>query len=105
MRSVPESKPCFSIYQKSLSSVQWAFWDLSDSVCLVQLNLSQCRNHQYDGFVFPITQELYEKSLVRVVDESLPADLLEIKTFLTVPQVNTAIHSNLSFYSAVNPVV
>lgn len=30
--------------------------------------------------------ELYEKSLVRVVDGSLHADLLEIKTFLTVPQ-------------------
>ncbi|XP_023270565.1 glomulin [Seriola lalandi dorsalis] len=30
--------------------------------------------------------ELYEKSLVRVVDGSLPADLLEIKTFLTVSQ-------------------
>ncbi|KAM9322404.1 LOW QUALITY PROTEIN: glomulin, FKBP associated protein a [Pholidichthys leucotaenia] len=30
--------------------------------------------------------ELYEKSLVRVDDGSLPADLLEIKTFLTVPQ-------------------
>uniref|UniRef100_A0A8D3A1K3 Glomulin, FKBP associated protein a n=1 Tax=Scophthalmus maximus TaxID=52904 RepID=A0A8D3A1K3_SCOMX len=30
--------------------------------------------------------ELYEKSLVRVVDGSLPADLLQIKTFLTVPQ-------------------
>ncbi|XP_029381305.1 glomulin, FKBP associated protein a [Echeneis naucrates] len=30
--------------------------------------------------------ELYEKSLVRVVDGSLPAELLEIKTFLTVPQ-------------------
>ncbi|XP_018532664.1 glomulin, FKBP associated protein a [Lates calcarifer] len=30
--------------------------------------------------------ELYEKSLVRVPDCSLPADLLEIKTFLTVPQ-------------------
>ncbi|KAM6918860.1 glomulin, FKBP associated protein a [Xenentodon cancila] len=30
--------------------------------------------------------ELYEKSLVRVEDSSLPADLLEIKTFLTVPQ-------------------
>uniref|UniRef100_A0A8D3E1J5 Glomulin, FKBP associated protein a n=1 Tax=Scophthalmus maximus TaxID=52904 RepID=A0A8D3E1J5_SCOMX len=36
--------------------------------------------------VFPIAQELYEKSLVRVVDGSLPADLLQIKTFLTVPQ-------------------
>lgn len=35
-----------------------------------------------------ITQELYEKSLVRVEDSSLRADLLEIKTFLTVPQVN-----------------
>lgn len=35
-----------------------------------------------------ITQELYEKSLVRVEDGSLRADLLEIKTFLTVPQVN-----------------
>nr|XP_057922091.1 glomulin-like [Doryrhamphus excisus]XP_057922092.1 glomulin-like [Doryrhamphus excisus] len=30
--------------------------------------------------------ELYEKSLVRVEDGSLPADLLEIKTFRTVPQ-------------------
>ncbi|XP_017286258.1 glomulin, FKBP associated protein a [Kryptolebias marmoratus] len=30
--------------------------------------------------------ELYEKSLVRVENCSLPADLLEIKTFLTVPQ-------------------
>ncbi|XP_039672845.1 glomulin, FKBP associated protein a [Perca fluviatilis] len=30
--------------------------------------------------------ELYEKSLVRVEDCSLHADLLEIKTFLTVPQ-------------------
>ncbi|XP_068995676.1 glomulin, FKBP associated protein a isoform X2 [Embiotoca jacksoni] len=30
--------------------------------------------------------ELYEKSLVRVDDGSLPADLLEIKTFLRVPQ-------------------
>lgn len=30
--------------------------------------------------------ELYEKSLVRVEDGSLPVDLLEIKTFLTVPQ-------------------
>uniref|UniRef100_A0A1A7YPD9 Glomulin, FKBP associated protein a n=1 Tax=Iconisemion striatum TaxID=60296 RepID=A0A1A7YPD9_9TELE len=30
--------------------------------------------------------ELYEKSLVRVENNSLPADLLEIKTFLTVPQ-------------------
>ncbi|XP_047224242.1 glomulin, FKBP associated protein a [Girardinichthys multiradiatus] len=30
--------------------------------------------------------ELYEKSMVRVEDGSLPADLLEIKTFLTVPQ-------------------
>lgn len=30
--------------------------------------------------------ELYEKSLVRLEDGSLPSDLLEIKTFLTVPQ-------------------
>ncbi|XP_040027655.1 glomulin, FKBP associated protein a [Gasterosteus aculeatus] len=30
--------------------------------------------------------ELYEKSLVRLEDGSLPADLLQIKTFLTVPQ-------------------
>ncbi|XP_041805370.1 glomulin, FKBP associated protein a [Chelmon rostratus] len=30
--------------------------------------------------------ELYEKSLVRVEDGSLPADLLEIKSFLAVPQ-------------------
>ncbi|KAK5918935.1 hypothetical protein CgunFtcFv8_022873 [Champsocephalus gunnari] len=30
--------------------------------------------------------ELYEKSLVRVEDGSLPADLLEIRSFLTVPQ-------------------
>lgn len=35
-----------------------------------------------------VTQELYEKSLVRLEDGSLPADLLEIKTFLTVPQVS-----------------
>lgn len=33
-----------------------------------------------------VTQELYEKSLVQVEDSSLPADLLEIKAFLTVPQ-------------------
>lgn len=44
-------------------------------------------------FVFTVTQELYEKSLVRVEDGSLPADLLEIKTFLTVPQVNSVIHA------------
>uniref|UniRef100_A0A8C3G3Z1 Glomulin, FKBP associated protein a n=1 Tax=Cyclopterus lumpus TaxID=8103 RepID=A0A8C3G3Z1_CYCLU len=30
--------------------------------------------------------ELYEKSLVRLEDGSLPSDLLEIKSFLTVPQ-------------------
>ncbi|XP_042353843.1 glomulin, FKBP associated protein a [Plectropomus leopardus] len=30
--------------------------------------------------------ELYEKSLVRLEEGSLPADLLEIRTFLTVPQ-------------------
>ncbi|KAG7524987.1 hypothetical protein JOB18_020252 [Solea senegalensis] len=30
--------------------------------------------------------ELYEKSLVRVEDGSLPVDLMEIKTFLTLPQ-------------------
>uniref|UniRef100_A0A3B3DNA0 Glomulin, FKBP associated protein a n=1 Tax=Oryzias melastigma TaxID=30732 RepID=A0A3B3DNA0_ORYME len=30
--------------------------------------------------------ELYEKSLVRLEDSCLPADLLQIKTFLTVPQ-------------------
>lgn len=41
-------------------------------------------------------QELYEKSLVRVDDNSLPADLLEIKTFLTVAQVNTIIDSDMS---------
>lgn len=40
-------------------------------------------------------QELYEKSLVRVEEGSLPADLLEIKTFLTVSQVNTVIYSNM----------
>lgn len=34
-------------------------------------------------------QELYEKSLVRVEDGCLPADLLEVRTFLEVPQVNT----------------
>lgn len=33
------------------------------------------------------TQELYEKSLVRVEDGSLSAELLEIKSFLSVPQV------------------
>lgn len=41
-------------------------------------------------------QELYEKSLVRVDDHSLPADLLEIKTFLTVAQVSTIIDSDMS---------
>lgn len=30
--------------------------------------------------------ELYEKSLVRVEDNSLPVDLLELKTFFSVPQ-------------------
>lgn len=35
------------------------------------------------------TQELYEKSLVRVEDGSLSAELLEIKSFLSVPQVNS----------------
>lgn len=39
-------------------------------------------------------QELYEKSLVRVDDHNLPVDLLEIKTFLTVAQVNTVIDSD-----------
>lgn len=34
-------------------------------------------------------QELYEKSLVRVEDGCLPADLLEVRTFLEVPQVST----------------
>lgn len=34
-------------------------------------------------------QELYEKSLVRVEDDCLPDDLLELQTFLRVPQVNT----------------
>uniref|UniRef100_A0A8P4KIP9 Glomulin, FKBP associated protein a n=1 Tax=Dicentrarchus labrax TaxID=13489 RepID=A0A8P4KIP9_DICLA len=43
----------------------------------------------FDVCVFTIIQELYEKSLVRVEDGSLPADLLEIKTFLQVPQVST----------------
>lgn len=41
-------------------------------------------------------QELYEKSLVRVDDNTLPADLLEIKTFLTVAQVNTVIYPVIS---------
>lgn len=41
-------------------------------------------------------QELYEKSLMRVEDNSLPADLLEIKTFLSVAQVNIIIHSHIS---------
>uniref|UniRef100_A0A3Q3W7W6 Uncharacterized protein n=1 Tax=Mola mola TaxID=94237 RepID=A0A3Q3W7W6_MOLML len=36
--------------------------------------------------VFTDTQELYEKSLVRLEDGSLPVELLEIKTFLTVPE-------------------
>lgn len=35
------------------------------------------------------TQELYEKSLVRVEDGSLSAELLEIKSFLSVPQVSS----------------
>ncbi|XP_061878259.1 glomulin, FKBP associated protein a isoform X1 [Entelurus aequoreus] len=35
--------------------------------------------------------ELYEKSLVRVDDGSLPADLLEIKTFLAVPRTLTKV--------------
>ncbi|XP_047445157.1 glomulin, FKBP associated protein a isoform X1 [Mugil cephalus] len=39
-----------------------------------------------DDFKLQKGLELYEKSLVRVEDGSLPADLLEIKTFLTVPQ-------------------
>uniref|UniRef100_A0A8P4GT95 Glomulin, FKBP associated protein a n=1 Tax=Dicentrarchus labrax TaxID=13489 RepID=A0A8P4GT95_DICLA len=46
----------------------------------------------FDVCVFTIIQELYEKSLVRVEDGSLPADLLEIKTFLQVPQVNVLRH-------------
>uniref|UniRef100_A0A7N8XXS7 Glomulin, FKBP associated protein a n=1 Tax=Mastacembelus armatus TaxID=205130 RepID=A0A7N8XXS7_9TELE len=47
--------------------------------------------------VLSITQELYEKSLVRLEDGSLPADLLEIKTFLTVPQVSPLlVHANFS---------
>lgn len=37
--------------------------------------------------VFTIPQELYEKSLLRVDDGTLCADLLEIRTFLTVPKV------------------
>lgn len=49
--------------------------------------------------LFTVTQELYEKSLVRVADGSLSADLLEIKTFLTVPQVNTVIHVTLTVWS------
>ncbi|XP_061775844.1 glomulin, FKBP associated protein a [Nerophis ophidion] len=35
--------------------------------------------------------ELYEKSLVRVDDGSLPADLLEIKTFMAVPRTLTKV--------------
>ncbi|KAJ0012167.1 hypothetical protein NQD34_013142 [Periophthalmus magnuspinnatus] len=35
-------------------------------------------------YIFP--QELYEKTLVRVEDCGLPVDLLEIKSFLSVPQ-------------------
>lgn len=50
--------------------------------------------------VLMVTQELYEKSLVRVEDGSLPADLLEIRTFLTVPQVDALTHTHLSFSSA-----
>lgn len=37
--------------------------------------------------MFTIPQELYEKSLLRVDDGTLCADLLEIRTFLTVPKV------------------
>lgn len=42
--------------------------------------------------LWTVTQELYEKSLVRVEDNSLSVDLLEIKTFLTVPQVRRYFH-------------
>lgn len=49
--------------------------------------------------VFSFTQELYEKSLVRLEDGSLPADLLQIKTFLTVPQVTTVQHTQLLRFS------
>lgn len=35
-------------------------------------------------------QELYEKSLVGVEDNSLPVDLLELKIFFSVPQVSNA---------------
>lgn len=51
--------------------------------------------------MFAVTQELYEKSLVRLEDGSLPADLLEIRTLLTVPQVITVIQTKPSLYSAV----
>lgn len=46
--------------------------------------------------LYLIMQELYEKSLVRVEGNSLPAELLEIKTFLTVAQVNTPVDSVMS---------
>lgn len=46
--------------------------------------------------VYLAIQELYEKSLVQVDDNSLPANLLEIKTFLTVAQVNTLNDSLMS---------
>lgn len=54
-----------------------------------------------DVCMFAVTQELYEKSLVRLEDGSLPADLLEIRTLLTVPQVITVIQTKPSLYSAV----
>lgn len=58
--------------------------------------MKKCGNISWGVRVFIVTQELYEKSLVRVDDGSLPADLLEIKTFLSVPQVNTVNHTHLS---------
>lgn len=76
-------------------------WAFQGSVGQVLAEFKQ----EFDVCVFPITQELYEKSLVRVVDGSLPADLLEIKTFRTAPQVisvSTQIyHANLSSNSSV----
>lgn len=46
-------------------------------------------NRSWNTRVCVCGQELYEKSLVRVEDGCLPADLLEVRTFLEVPQVNT----------------
>lgn len=58
----------------------------------------KCCNTSCDVCAFIVTQELYEKSLVRVEDGGLPTDLLEIKSFLTVPQVNRDIFIQTSAF-------